>query len=705
MPLFRRASASAPLLPDPDTPLSLTGGAPVAPSSESPSADQSKPAKPAKPPRKPRGRQPTASAEWTPDGETLAPPLADVDLLMPAGWQERSTFVEHGEGFYSASLRIMAYPAQAYNGFLHSLLRAPMPRRFAFYITPISNGQIVKELTDDVTKLEAKLRGQAKEGKPFNPYDQNAYQQAEGLRQALAKNLIKMYNTSFVITLFGRTPDELQDHIRQFKEAAAAGMWYVLDTYYEHGNGWLTTLPVADERLTQPRRLDSNSLACMLPFTWAEHIEEGGLYVGTNTLTGGPVLLDIHNRRRYPAGHIIFIGPTRAGKSYAAKSLLVQSLLDPRMDAFVIDPSPPVDYQALGQALGRFIPFKVGTKDKWNLCAIEYPRNIEQLDENERQLLTAKIDFLATLIDRMIEGDWSTEERALAEDAIRQVYHRYGITNDPVSLIDPNTLSLTPRMKPMPKFREIVQAFQASPALKRLGTILKPYVQGGTLDLFDGDLPPSALDSRLTIFNIEGLLRAQQRLQPVAYMVIGELIQQRLMQSGRRTIILIDEAHVLFANDKTARWLSRLFRMSAKLNSAVWLLTQSITDMIGDPDTGVEVPGQADAHACLNSTYVNWIGSVDKESDARLLAKEFTLSQAEIDFLRGASKGLAIWRTHRFHVAVQGITPAVLHPLVSSTSDEKQALAVQYPDPLGGRRPLPAEMAAAGDPVLPGFGG
>lgn len=653
--------------------------------------------------RRPR-RPPAPMADPVAEA-ALAPPLGDIDLLMPAGWQEHPTFVEHGEGFYSASLRIMAYPAQAYNGFLHPLLRAPMPRRFAFYITPIANGQIVKELTDDVTKLEAKLRGQAKEGKPFNPYDQNAYQQAEALRQALAKNLLKMFNTSFVITLFGRTPEELQDHIRQFKEDAAAGMWYVLETYYEHGNGWLTTLPVADERLTQPRRLDSNSLSCMLPFTWTEHIEEGGLYVGTNTLTGGPVLLDIHNRRRYPAGHIIFIGPTRAGKSYTAKSVLVQSLLDPGIDAFVIDPSPPVDYQALGQTLGRFIPFKVGTQDKWNLCAIEYPRHIEQLDEHERQLLTAKIDFLVTLIDLMIEGQWTPEERALAEGAIRQVYSRFGITNDPVSLIDPDTLSLQPRMKPMPKFRDIVQAFQASPALTRLGTMLKPFVQGGTLDLFDGDLPPSALDSRLTIFNIEGLLRAQKRLQPVAYMVIGELIQQRLMQSGRRTIILIDEAHVLFANEGTALWLSRLFRMSAKLDSAVWLLTQSLTDMIGDPLTGVEVPGQAHARVCLNSTYINWIGTVDKESDAQLLAKEFNLSQAEIEFLRRARRGRGIWRTDRFHVTVQGKAPALLHPLLSSSSDEKLAAAVHYPDPLGGQRPLPAEPVPAGDPVLPGVGG
>ena len=666
MSLFKRKTA-APLIPDADTPLTVLD-------------------------------PPAASVATPASSSRLAPRLTDRDLLAPSGWQEHSRFVEHGEGFYSASLRIMAYPAEAENGFLHALLRVPLPRRFALYITPITNGQIVKQLTDDVTKLEAKLRGQAKEGKPINPYDQNAYQQAEGLRQALAKNLLKMYNTSFVITLFGQTEDELANHLRQFQEAAAGSMWYVLNTYYEHGNGWLTTLPLADERLTQPRRLDSNTLACMLPFTWTEHIESGGLYVGTNMQTGGPVLLDIHNRHRYPAAHIIFIGPTRSGKSYTAKSLLTQSLLDPNIDAFVIDPSPPVDYKALGDALGRFIPFKVGTKDRWNLCAIEYPRHIEQLDEDERHLLTAKLDFLLTLIDRMIQGQWTLEERALTEQVLHGVYDRSGITDDPVSLIDPETLSIQPRMRPMPTLREMVDAMAATPSLTRLATMLKPFVRGGTLDLFDGDNPPSALDSRLTILNIEGLLRAQKHLQPVAYLVMGELIQQRLMQSGRRTIILIDEAHILFANEDTARWLSRLFRMSAKMNSAVWLLTQSITDMLGDPATDMNVAGQAEARVCLGSTYLNWIGTVDKESDARLLSKEFALSEAELDFLRKATKGLGIWRTHRFHVPVQGQAPAFLDPLFSSTAADKMGTTTVYDDPLGGVRPEPA---ALGEPVLP----
>ncbi|WP_053958147.1 VirB4 family type IV secretion system protein [Sulfobacillus thermosulfidooxidans] len=683
MALFRR-KASEPLLPDTGAPLRLVE------TSASPDASPS-----SNPPL-------TMTPAWDAGASTLAPGMTDRDLLWPAGFKETARFVEHGEGLYSASLRVMAYPALASNGFVHPLLRAPMPRRFALYITPISNGAIVKQLTDDVTKLEAKLRGQAKEGKPLNPYDHNAYQQAEQLRQSLAKNLIKMFNISFVMTIFGTSPEDLAENVRQFKDAAAGGLWYVLETYYEHGNAWLTTLPIADQRLEQTRRLDSNSLSCMFPFTWTEHIEPGGLYVGTNVQTGGPVLLDIHNRHKYPAGHIIFIGPTRSGKSYTAKSVLTQSLCDPDMDAFVIDPSPPIDYQSLADALGRFISFKVGTKDRWNLCAIEYPRHIDKLDESERRLLTSKIDFLLTLLDLMLRDAsgrpaWSLEERARAEGVIRHVYESLGITDDPMSLIDPQSLSLRPKMKPMPTFATIVDAFRRDSVLSRVAQILAPYVRGGTLDIFDGDVPPSALNSRLTVFNIEGLLRAQSQLQPIAYLVIGELIQQRLLNSGRRTIILIDEAHILFANEGTARWLSRLFRMSAKLNSAVWLLTQSITDMIGDPFTQLVVPGQADARVCLNSTYITWLGTVDKDSDAQLISKEFALSPTEIQFLRNARKGLAIWRTEGYHVAVQGQAPPLLHQLFSSTADEKgDWAATRYADPLHGQAPIPADH-----PVLP----
>jgi len=637
-----------------------------------------------------------------PDDPTIPGPASIRDLLAPAGWGPQAGAVDHGNGTWSASLVAVLYPAVAYTGFLHRLMRAPVPRRLAFTLTPLNTSSVVSQLARDIEQHEATLRMAIRQGKPVDPYVQQAHDEAVRLRSALAQNTIKMFGLSFLVTIFGTSPEDLRDNLRRFKDEAAGSLWVLRETWFEHGLAWRTTLPLYEELLTRPRRIDTDALSCTFPFTWREHIEAGGLFVGTNLLTNGPAFIDLFNTRRYPAGHLVFVAATRSGKSQTAKTLLLQALLDPQVDACVIDPSPPVDYGLIGQRLGRFIQIKQGAPpgDRWNLCAIEYPANIAELDVEDRRLLTRKIGFLLTALDLMVaahpgQPGLDPEQRAHVETALRAVYATHGITDDPVSLVDPHTLALDrPVMKPMPTLREVVAYFAQVPALARVATVLTPYcAPHGTLDLFDGDQPPSALDARFAVFNVHGLLQGSTpHLQQLAYLVIGELIQQRMMASGRRTLVVIDEAHILFSNADTALWVSRLFRMAAKLNSAVWLLTQSITDLVGEP--GLQTPGAAQARVCLNNTYLNWLGHADKDNELQLLAQQFNLTGSELSWIRNAQAGDGLWVSSRYHLLTHQEVPPALESLVSSTAVEQAALRVLAPDPLGGRQPQPAPVSA-----------
>lgn len=635
------------------------------------------------------------------DDPLLPPATTLTDLLAPAGWAPKPFGVDLGNGQWSASLIVEAYPSMAHTGFLNGLMRASVPRRLSFTLTPLTVASVMSRLNHDMEQHMATLRIAARQGKPSDIYVEQAYAEAARLRDAIADNVLKMYSVSFVATIFGESPEELRDHVRRFTDEAAGSQWIMRPTWLEHDDAWRTSLPLAENRVERPRPLDTDTLACAFPFTWSEHIEPGGLYLGTNLLTGGPAFVNLFNKRRYPAAHLIFIAATRSGKSATAKILLLQSLLNPDIDVCVIDPSPPVDYGVIGQRLGRFIQIKQGTpeRDRWNLCAIEYPVNIGKLDADDRRLLTQKLGFLITAIDLMTQAQpgqpgLDPEMRARVEAALRQVYDRYGITDDPLSLIQPDTLTLDrPIMKTMPRFRHMVAHFATIPELQRLATILTPYcAPHGTLDLFDGDQSPQELETRFSVFNVNGLLLASNtQLQSLAYVVLGELIQQRMLATGRRTIVAIDEAHILFSNAETALWVTRLFRMAAKLGSAVWLITQSVTDLIGDGIT--PTPGAAQAQVCLGNTYLSWLGHAESENEMAILAKQFKLTGSEVNWIRGAEPGDGLWVTSRYHLLTHQDIPPSLKSLVSSTDEEQVGLRVTGTDPLGGRIPLPARQS------------
>lgn len=645
---------------------------------------------------------PVLTLEGDPDDPLLPPAPTLADLLAPAGWAPKPFGVDLGNGQWAASLIVEAYPATAHTGFLNRLMRASVPRRLSFTLTPLNNANVMSRLGRDMEQHMATLRIAAKQGRPYDPYVQQAYEEAMRLRDAIAANTMKMYSLSFVATIFAESPEELRDNVRRFTEEAAGSMWILRPTWLEHDDAWRTTLPLAEGRVERPRPLDSDSLACAFPFTWNEHIEPGGLYLGTNLLTRGPVFVDLFNKRRYAAAHCVFVAKTRSGKSQTAKTLLLQALLDPTVDACVIDPSPPVDYGVIGQRLGRFMQIKQGTpeRDRWNLCAIEYPANMAKLDVEDRRLLTQKIGFLLTAIDLMAQAQpgqpgLDPETRALVETAIREVYSQHGITDDPLSLIQPDTLRLDqPVMKDMPRFRDLVAHFATRPALQRLATILTPYcAPHGTLDLFDGDQSPKELTARFSVFNVNGLLQSSNaQLQSLAYVVLGELIQQRMLASGRRTIVVIDEAHVLFSTAETALWVARLFRMAAKLDSGIWLITQSVTDLIGDGVT--PTPGSAQARVCLSNTYLNWLGRADAEVELRMLAQQFDLTGSELGWIKGAGQGDGLWVSTQFRLLTHQDVPDSLRSLVSSTDAEQAGLRVTAADPLGGRVPLPARRPA-----------
>ena len=109
--------------------------------------------------------------------------------------------------------------------------------------------------------------------------------------------------------------------------------------------GWLSTLPLALDRLRLRRAFDTGALAASFPFAAADPPAEDGVLYG---LAGKrrPILLDRFARENYNS---VLLARSGAGKSYLAK-LEALRLLYRGVQVFVIDPED--EYRRLCEAVG-----------------------------------------------------------------------------------------------------------------------------------------------------------------------------------------------------------------------------------------------------------------------------------------------------------------------------------------------------------------
>lgn len=649
---------------------------------------------------------PSANAAWD-LSTTAAPPAIPtvtlLDALRPLAWIPGPYSLDFGDRL-ARTLVVIRFPAEAWTGFLSPFFRLPYPRRMSWHIQPLPSDWALQQLGRRIDQLEATARSNALHGQSGDAYITPALEAALDLRQRLARQETRMYGVSFAITLLTEGSDAEALKAARKQEAAflqESTMWVFRNAAMEQDAGFWSTTPVGRPPLSVPQELDAETVALMFPFVGGDIIEPRGVMLGTHPQTHAPILLQWYDRTRYPAANMVVAAKTRSGKSTVIRYLLIQHLLRPGTEALVLDPSKPVDYQNISQLLGTFVRLRPGSRYTINPLEIRYPEHFADLEPEDQQLLDRKLEFVVPLLGLMLHpetrGQWEDPyERSYAEQVCKALYTRFGITNDPTSLLHPDTMTWThPEYRTMPTLADVRDAFAAQDDPTGLGpkwaTILTPWVEG-SLSVFNGPTTVD-LDQRLITLNIESLTSGRKDLQAVVHYVVAEILAQRMLSSAHRKMIVLDEAHILFQNPDTAQWAARLYRMAAKSNAQIVLITQGLRDLIGDPEHGMVVPGAEQAQTCLINSYLKLLMHQDTDTELSLIQREFQLSPDEREWLRQADTGVGLLVTHRYHVPVVVVVPDEILSVIHSNPG---AVVEPGVDPLAGRRPQPPGRGTAG---------
>ncbi|ABK77302.1 ATPase/type IV secretory pathway component [Cenarchaeum symbiosum A] len=289
---------------------------------------------------------------------------------------------------------------------------------------------------------------------------------------------------------------------------------------------------------------EGSGMAAFYPFESSDMIEAdgaGGVYIGSNELTGTPVIYDYLRRSNY---NMTILGSSGAGKSVAAKTYI---------DNF---------RRMLSEKYGASQPYKAYILDLHG----EYAQLAEYLEMN-----------VLNIMDRTELG---LDPFHLLDTGDQAVDMLATVSEMPANL---RSLAIS-RAQGAGSVADLVQILQNDKTghaedCRRAATYLLEFAEGELAGMFRGDLP---LHGRTVV-----TLRNADKSKINAMLI--SLILQRIWNDIRRTerhvpkLLVIEEAWFVLSMPSTARIIDDIARSGRKENLHCLVMTQDIDEMITSP--------------------------------------------------------------------------------------------------------------------------
>lgn len=422
----------------------------------------------------------------------------------------------------------------------------------------------------------------------------------------------RLFQGSVLVFTSASTIEELQENVEKLKGIARSHSCELMPIACEQESALNATLPFAKNDIKIRRTLTTASQAIFMPFTTQELFDTGGMYYGLNALSRNLIFF---NRKalKNPAGFVL--GTPGSGKSFATKRELVNILLNTKDDeVLIIDPE--AEYLSLCRNFGgEVVKMSTDTDTYFNPLDINFTYN-----SDEDNSLSFKTEFIFSLLDVIVTKESGTglsgAEKTLVDRILTNVYKTY--FKNPKSGMP----TLMDFCKELEKIKDTSLQCEKENLLKVLGLYTT-----GSFDLF-AHRTNVDINNRFVVYDIKEL---GDQIKTLGMLVILDQIWNRVSANrliGRKTWIVVDEAHLLFANPFSAQFLSSLWKRARKYGGICTGITQNVEELL-ESDLARKMLSNSDYIMMLNQS----------PSDRSKLAEILNISTTQLGFVTNANAG------------------------------------------------------------------
>ncbi|HPN54624.1 MAG TPA: ATP-binding protein [Candidatus Moranbacteria bacterium] len=479
------------------------------------------------------------------------------DLIAPAAMRIGANNLQIGETV-ARTIFIVAYPRYLHTNWFAPIINMDSSMDTSMFIHPINTAEILKNLKKSSTQVQSQIHMEEAAGKIRDPILETAIQDIEELRDKLQQGTEKFFRFGLYITLYGNSLEEVEKLNRQIEALLEAQMVYIKPAVLKIEQGFMSTLPLANDELDVANNLNTAPLSTTFPFVSSDLSSNEGILYGINRHNNSLILFD---RFKMENANMVVFAKSGGGKSYTVKLEIFRSLMI-GTNVVVIDPEN--EYKYLCETVGgSFI--KMSLNSPYHLNPFDLPSVGE--DEDPEDVLRSNIASLIGLLHIML-GNVTPEEDSILDLAIRETYAMRDITSQS------NFKTFTSNS--FPTMADLYSVIRNSEGGESIAKRMEKYTEG----IFAGVLNHTTniqINNQMVVFNIRDL---EEQLRPIAMYMVLHFIWNEMRSSLKKRIVVVDEAWVMMQNEDAASFLFGIAKRCRKYYTGLTTITQDIADFM-----------------------------------------------------------------------------------------------------------------------------
>lgn len=565
-----------------------------------------------------------------------------LDIIAPAAIEIKPNYLKLGNTL-TRTLFVFTYPSYVQTNWLSSIINYDITLDIAMYIYPIGSKEMMTQLKKKSGQLQSSLSIEQEKGLIRNPELETAIENIEGLRDALQKGEMRLFQFGLYFTIYAKTEDELNTITEQLESTLGGMLIYTKQTLLQMEQGFNSTVPLGMDDLKVMRNLDTASLSTTFPFISTTLSSNEGILYGLNRHNNSLILFDRFNLEN--ANSVVF-AKAGSGKSYAVKLEALRSLMF-GTDVIIIDPEN--EYKALCEAIGgNYLNISLNSDKRINPFDLPIPGAGAAEGSSGDDILRSNITMLHGLLALML-GGLTPEEDAVLEKAIYETYALKDITID-----------IESQKNPPPLLADLQSVLENMTGTQTMVQKLGKYTEGTFKGLFDQ--PTNfELNNGFIVFSVRDL---EETLRPIGMYLILNYIWQRVRFNVKKRILIIDEAWWMMQYEDSAKFLYALAKRCRKYYLGLTIISQDVEDFLGSK-YGRSVVNNSSMQLLMKQSPT----SVEKISSV------FGLTEGEKFLLLECEVGEGLFFAGLNHVAIKVIASYTEDQMI--TTDPRQLLEMQ----------------------------
>ncbi|OIO53037.1 hypothetical protein AUJ46_06000 [Candidatus Peregrinibacteria bacterium CG1_02_54_53] len=563
-----------------------------------------------------------------------------LDIIAPSGMEiKRDELVLND--LHSRTLFVYNWPNYAYPNWLSETVNFDAQLEISHFIYPASNKTIMKMLRKKVAEMRSSIRMLEQRGIVRDPALEAALQDAEELRDLLARGREKLFQFGMYITIYADDSVKLKKLQTDLESILGGKLILTKPAMFQMEHGWVSTLPLCLDELDINRNMNTSPIATSFPFSSPDLTDDHGILYGINRHNDSLVIFD---RFDLPNANATVFATSGAGKSFTVKLEILRSLMF-GTDVFVIDPEN--EYVELCKTVGgTFIPLSL--QSSFRINPFDLPKAVRGDEALMGETLRSAAITLHGLFKLML-GTLTPSEDGVLDKAILDTYALKGIT-----LQTPDPAHMEP-----PTLGDLVDVLKTTEGGEHMAQTLKKYTEGSFAGLFDQPTNVE-LNNAMIVFQIRDL---EEQLRPIAMYVVLNFLWNRIRADFKKRFLVIDEAWNLMQHEDSARFLYGLIKRARKYWLGVTTITQDVEDFVNSP-FGKPIITNASLQILLKQSAT----AVDN------LQKLFYLTDGEKYLLLNSDVGQGLFFAGNKHVAIQVVASPKEQSIVTTKPEEVAAM-------------------------------